>query len=144
MSKSIIKEIQVYRVSSVLNNDRKLYGKKYLFDGKDETCWNSDGGSPQWIEFSFPDTKSVEQLIIQFQGGFAAKSCMLQAIFDSTEDPAGTGATNTYQFHPKDSNTSQTFAVHNLLPCKKFKLTFDSSYDFYGRIIIYNVDIIGS
>jgi len=142
MSKSIIKEIQDYRVSSVLNNDRKLYGKKYLFDGKDETCWNSDGGSPQWIEFSFPNSKSVEQLIIQFQGGFAAKSCILQNIFDSVEEPVN--ADIAFQFYPKDSNTSQTFTIQNLLPCKKFKLTFDSSYDFYGRIIIYNVDIIGS
>ncbi|ODN01698.1 Nuclear receptor 2C2-associated protein [Orchesella cincta] len=138
MSKSIVKEIQDCRVSSVLNNDRKQYGKKYLFDGKDETCWNSDGGSPQWIEFSFPEPKSVEQLLIQFQGGFAAKSCVLQTISDSKEQ------TTSFQFFPKDSNTSQTFAVSNLLPCNKFKLTFESSFDFYGRIIIYNVDIIGS
>lgn len=30
-----------YRVSSVLNNDQKSYGKRCMFDGNEETCWNS-------------------------------------------------------------------------------------------------------
>ena len=30
------------RVSSTLNRDTKQFGKKYLFDGRNETCWNSD------------------------------------------------------------------------------------------------------
>ena len=30
------------RVSSTLNRDTKQFGKKYLFDGRSETCWNSD------------------------------------------------------------------------------------------------------
>jgi hypothetical protein len=30
------------RVSSVLNRDTKSYGKNFLCDGKEETCWNSD------------------------------------------------------------------------------------------------------
>lgn len=31
-----------FRVSSVLNRDVKQYGKKYMFDCNEETCWNSD------------------------------------------------------------------------------------------------------
>ncbi len=31
-----------YRVSSVLNRDVKQFGKKFMFDGDEETCWNSD------------------------------------------------------------------------------------------------------
>jgi len=34
--------IMVYRVSSVLNRDNKQFGKKFMFDDQDETCWNSD------------------------------------------------------------------------------------------------------
>ena len=30
------------RVSSVLNRDTKQFGKKFMFDGQEETCWNSD------------------------------------------------------------------------------------------------------
>ena len=29
-------------VSSVLDKNTKDFGKKYMFDGKEETCWNSD------------------------------------------------------------------------------------------------------
>lgn len=25
----------------MLNNDSKSYGKRYMFDGNEETCWNS-------------------------------------------------------------------------------------------------------
>jgi len=30
------------RVSSVLNRDKKQFGKSHMFDGKEDTCWNSD------------------------------------------------------------------------------------------------------
>ena len=30
------------RVSSTLNRDTKQFGKKFLFDNREETCWNSD------------------------------------------------------------------------------------------------------
>lgn len=29
-------------VSSVLQKNHKEYGKKHLYDDKEETCWNSD------------------------------------------------------------------------------------------------------
>ncbi len=29
-------------MSSVLNRDVKQFGKKFLFDGVEETCWNTD------------------------------------------------------------------------------------------------------
>ena len=31
-----------FRVSSVLNRDVKQFGKKFMFDGEEDTCWNSD------------------------------------------------------------------------------------------------------
>ena len=30
------------RVSSVLNRDSRQFGKKFMFDNHDDTCWNSD------------------------------------------------------------------------------------------------------
>ena len=32
----------VCRVSSTLNRDTKQFGKKHLFDDREDTCWNSD------------------------------------------------------------------------------------------------------
>jgi len=32
----------LFRVSSVLNKNVQSYGKMYMFDNCNETCWNSD------------------------------------------------------------------------------------------------------
>eukprot|EP00076_Gallus_gallus_P034587 XP_025000125.1 nuclear receptor 2C2-associated protein isoform X1 [Gallus gallus] len=66
------------RVSSVLNRDVKQFGKKHMFDANEETCWNSDQGSCQWVTLDFPRTVRVSQLHIQFQGGFSSRLCTLE------------------------------------------------------------------
>lgn len=38
------------KVSSVLNRNVKEFGKHFLFDGREDTCWNSDQGTPQLIQ----------------------------------------------------------------------------------------------
>lgn len=42
-----------FRVSSVLNRDVKQYGKKYLFDCNEETCWNSDQVKQLLVSFRY-------------------------------------------------------------------------------------------
>ncbi|CAO2612622.1 Nuclear receptor 2C2-associated protein [Lemmus lemmus] len=42
MSQSLVCPETVSRVSSVLNRNSRQFGKKYLFDEDEETCWNSD------------------------------------------------------------------------------------------------------
>jgi len=37
-----VEDYFIFSVSSVLNRDTKQFGKKYLLDGEDDTCWNSD------------------------------------------------------------------------------------------------------
>ncbi|KAK2835740.1 hypothetical protein Q5P01_016224 [Channa striata] len=66
------------RVSSVLNRDVKQYGKKYMFDCNEDTCWNSDQGERQWVSLEFPQSVKVSELKVQFQGGFSAKTCRLE------------------------------------------------------------------
>lgn len=51
----------------------KQLGKKFMFDGNEETCWNSDQGSPQYVTVELPSAASVGCLEIKFQGGFAAR-----------------------------------------------------------------------
>ena len=36
-------------VSSVQNKNTSSYGKQFLLDGLNETCWNSDAGDRQWV-----------------------------------------------------------------------------------------------
>ena len=64
---SLLDERVRIRVSSVLNRDIKQYGKKFLTDGSDETCWNSDAGVPQHITIDFGRAVVVESLKLMFQ-----------------------------------------------------------------------------
>lgn len=89
------------RVSSVLNRDIKQYGKVFMFDGEEETCWNSDRGSPQTVTVELPSAASVCCLEIRFQGGFATREGVLLAGSD-----VGT-LKEIQRFYPADDNTLQ-------------------------------------
>ncbi|XP_067254762.1 nuclear receptor 2C2-associated protein isoform X2 [Chanodichthys erythropterus] len=78
MAESLICNNTRSRVSSVLNRDVKQFGKKFMFDSNEETCWNSDQGESQWVVLEFPQSVKVSELRLQFQGGFSGKSCKLE------------------------------------------------------------------
>ncbi|XP_053556671.1 nuclear receptor 2C2-associated protein [Bombina bombina] len=126
----------VCRVSSVLNRDIKQFGKQFLFDGREETCWHSDQGSSQWILLEFPQPVLVTQVSIQFQGGFSSKTCTLEGCQKEEE------LKRISEFYPEDSNTLQifNFPAHTI---HKLRISFQNSADFFGRIVIYHLDVLG-
>jgi len=114
-----------------LNRDTKQFGKKFLFDGRPETCWNSDQGSPQWVALEFEQITPVSAICLQFQGGFVGKECFIE-----TE-----GTNKILDFFPEDSNKMQNFYLKEITSVKKIRIAFNSSSDFYGRITLYKLDI---
>ena len=52
-------------VSSTLQRNTKEYGKKFLFDGCPDTCWNSDQGESQHVGVRFAQPASVRRIRIQ-------------------------------------------------------------------------------
>ena len=124
------------RVSSVLNRDVKQFGKKYMFDDDEETCWNSDQGNPQWCQIEFPQHVNIEEIHIKFQGGFVGKDCCMEDL--SSGEP-----TKMFSFYPEDDNSQQFFKLSTTNSVNKVKLVFCSSTDFFGRITIYKMDLIG-
>jgi hypothetical protein len=132
----------LFRVSSTLGHDVKSFGKHHMFDDNDETCWNSDQGSPQWILLDFCRRVAIAEIRITFQGGFAAK--LLEIYVND-------GQSNTFlgTFFPEDINSEQKFTLGTdqssamMMPQKTLKLTFPQSTDFYGRVIIYKLDVLG-
>ncbi|KAG6922776.1 nuclear receptor 2C2 associated protein, partial [Chelydra serpentina] len=97
----------VSRVSSVLHRDAKQFGKKHMFDTSEETCWNSDQGSSQWVMLEFPQTVKVSQLQIQFQGGFASQLCTLEG------GRKGEELVKISDFYPEDINALQASGQRN-------------------------------
>ncbi|ELT96047.1 hypothetical protein CAPTEDRAFT_175075 [Capitella teleta] len=135
---SVIKDASSIRVSSVLNRDVKQFGKKYMFDDDVETCWNSDSGLPQYVILDFTEPVHVNELRIKFQGGFVGKDCQVQASNGESE------FTHVTDFYPEDINSLQVFKVNDFPKgSTKVKILFAGSTDFFGRITIYKLDLLG-
>nr|CAD7415547.1 unnamed protein product [Timema poppensis] len=124
------------RVSSVLNKDVKHFGKKHLFDNQEETCWNSDQGSPQWIELDLPSSVLVDSFTMQFQGGFTGKDC--EVVLKTQTDPLG----KSEPFYPEDVNSVQSFNLKEPVLTNNVCFVFNSSTDFFGRIVIYKLELL--
>lgn len=123
------------KVSSVLNNDVASFGKQHLMDGNDQTCWNSEQGSPQFILLKFSESIHIRQIALMFQGGFVGKTVEFW-----TSSPNQQKLDRRQIFEPKDQNDMQVFDV-DILDCEKLKVVFPSSTDFYGRITLYNLEV---
>ncbi|KAM3852551.1 nuclear receptor 2C2-associated protein isoform 1-T1 [Vipera latastei] len=115
---SLICSETISRVSSVLNREVKQFGKKYMFDRNEETCWNSDQGAIQWLTLEFPQTIQASQIQIQFQGGFASRKCILQVAHEVFLEQfkalrywpggwKGEDLSTITEFYPEDSNSLQ-------------------------------------
>ncbi|XP_065664551.1 nuclear receptor 2C2-associated protein-like [Hydra vulgaris] len=119
-------------VSSVLNQDHKQYGKKFLFDDNEDTCWNSDKGNSQHICIKFEKPVTITDVTIQFQGGF---SCQQFNIYCSSK---------TFSVYPEDVNFVQKFAMDGCNEATdSVKIVFLNTTDFFGRIIIYDLKLYG-
>ncbi|KAB0395209.1 hypothetical protein E2I00_019614, partial [Balaenoptera physalus] len=92
------------------------FGKKHLFDQDEETCWNSDQGPSQWVILEFPQRICVSQLQIQFQGGFSSRQGRLEG-----------------------SQGSE--ALSKIVD--RLKVTFEDATDFFGRVVIYHLRVLG-
>ncbi|XP_075063724.1 nuclear receptor 2C2-associated protein isoform X1 [Mixophyes fleayi] len=136
MVESVLCAGTVSRVSSVLNRDVKQFGKQFLFDHKDETCWNSDQGSSQWIALEFPQKLWISEIHIQFQGGFSSRNCILEGCLKDEE------LVKIAEFYPEDINAIQSFVLTEQY-VEKLRLSFPGSTDFFGRIVVYHLDVLG-
>ena len=108
--------------------------------------------------FEFSNPVEVSEIQIKFQGGFVGKECQLQ-VFDGEKDFG-----KVLDFYPDDVNSlqvgyiiieivqfyflsvfsSQTFPVESFpREAKKVKVVFANSTDFFGRITVYKLDVIG-
>uniref|UniRef100_A0A8C8YIF6 Nuclear receptor 2C2-associated protein n=1 Tax=Prolemur simus TaxID=1328070 RepID=A0A8C8YIF6_PROSS len=128
MTHSLVCPQTMSRVSSVLNRNTRQFGKKHLFDQDEETCWNSDQGPSQWVILEFPQRIRVSQLQIQFQGGFSSHRGCLEGLVGGNLFPL------TARAH--------TFPVP-AAEVDRLKVTFEDATDFFGRVVIYHLRVLG-
>lgn len=120
----------------MLNRNTRQFGKKHLFDQDEETCWNSDQGPSQWVTLEFPQCICVSQLQIQFQGGFSSRQGRLEGSLGSE------ALSKIVDFYPEDNNSLQTFPVPPA-EVDRLKVTFEDTTDFFGRVVIYHLRVLG-
>ncbi|KAM7341924.1 nuclear receptor 2C2-associated protein [Cochliomyia hominivorax] len=126
-------------VSSVLNKDTKQHGKQFLYDQQDDTAWSSNEGTPQWIAIEFEKQQTVKSFSFQFQGGFAAKEAKIQI---HKSEPHDNNSPYEEPFYAEDINAVQNFTLKvEQTNVKRIKFLIESSTDFFGRIIVYNLKI---
>eukprot|EP01100_Stratorugosa_tubuloviscum_P001611 TRINITY_DN1365_c2_g1_i2.p1 TRINITY_DN1365_c2_g1~~TRINITY_DN1365_c2_g1_i2.p1 ORF type:complete len:163 (+),score=55.36 TRINITY_DN1365_c2_g1_i2:45-491(+) len=127
------------RVSSVLNKDIKQFGKQFLIDDSDQTCWNSDQGKSQFIIINFENLILLSSFSLLFQGGFTSKIIQLEIKVDEEQN----WKLFQNEFYPEDSNLLQQFNVNMTESIVQLKINFIDSNDFFGRITIYKLILFG-
>lgn len=75
----------------------------------------------------------LSEIVIEFQGGFAGKDCHIEAGNDSKD------IKKIQDFYPDDTNTVQKFKLNQSVDGSMFRIVFNTSTDFFGRIIIYKL-----
>lgn len=128
------------KASSTLRRDVVLNGPKHVLDDT-EHCWNSDQGTPQWLQLDFGKLVDIQAVAITFQGGFVGLDCRV-LVGSGEKAPASQVAA----FEPDDVNKPQTFTVDadRAKAVAKMRLVFGKSTDSFGRIVIYSVKVQGS
>lgn len=90
----------------------------------------------QWIAIAFEQGIKITSFSFQFQGGFAGKNCSV-----TLDDKSGK-TIHEQPFYPDDINAKQTFDLGSSVECvQKVKFSFEGSTDFFGRIIVYNLEL---
>lgn len=118
--------IKDLKVSSYFERDVVNFNKWHLIDGNLETCWSSDCRKNQFIMILMEE-QLITEISILFQGGYSASCCLIKS--------------NHFEqrIYPINSNKPQTFLLE--LKTDSITFVFEETFDPYGRIIIYQIEI---
>jgi hypothetical protein len=114
------------------------------------SCWNSEGSddqSEQWIQLDFGREVRPRQLRIQFQAGFSAQACKVLARLSNGESENRSSWEKVDELELSDAYDVQVRSISETLrneQCTSLRFVFEEFSDFfYGRVIIYQLEIWG-
>ncbi|NWI37150.1 NR2CA protein, partial [Picathartes gymnocephalus] len=118
-------------------------------------------GTSQWVTLDFPRPVKVSQLHLQFQGGFSSRLCTLEGCRTGEE------LVEISQLYPQDNHAMQISLPRGMMGggirgifgnsaaqqswgfqvqetvVEKLRITFGSSTDFFGRVVLYHLGVLG-
>lgn len=131
------------KVSSTL--DRASH-RKHLLDRNRDTCWASANGSPQWVSFTLPRLALLKAVAVTFQGGFVPT----EVVICTSPSPASgekLKPKHVTTVYPQDNNFRQMLKIDQVGEGARVegivKLEFPKSSDFFGRVVVYDLDLLG-
>ncbi|KAG1688283.1 hypothetical protein DVH05_003930 [Phytophthora capsici] len=127
------------RASSTLDRNKQLYGAANMLSSDLSSCWNSAQGNPQQVQVLFHRVVDVSSLSIMFQGGFVGQGVQVHV---KAKDSVSWEEVDV-DVDPEDSNDLQEFQC-KLPQVEAISLTFQRSTDFYGRVVIYRLQVLGT
>ena len=129
----------LFSVSSVLNKDTKQFGKKFLTDGNEETCWNSDSADQfQWILCQFKQPIQLSSISIQFQGGFSSRKIIVHYLDDTRSE------VKSETIYPIDNNLNQSFELKETGKFSFVRFGLYDCSDMFCRVIVYDFKLFGT
>ena len=103
-----------------------------MFDGKEDTCWNSDQGLPQHITIKFEQPQGIKGVRYIGQGGFCPREVVIWV--DGVE---------ILRTEMPDSNFEQTILISEQKTGAIIKTEFTKASDLFGRIVMYKFEVLG-
>lgn len=99
-------------------------------------------GLPQHVHIVFDRVVVPKSIALTFQGGFVGTRCAISVISLANED-ATSGLKHLTTIYPEDVNRRQIFELPETGRVQEIKFIFEESSDFFGRITIYDLQIMG-
>ncbi|NXO28851.1 NR2CA protein, partial [Cisticola juncidis] len=94
-------------------------------------------GQSQWVTLEFPSPVRLSQLLLQFQGGFSSRLCTLEGCRTGEE------LVKISELYPQDSHALQISFQLEETVLDKLRITFGSSTDLFGRVVLYQLGLLG-
>lgn len=132
--------IRFIRASSILQRNTKVYGPNNALTD-DSSCWNSEGNTEtsHWFRLDFGRLVRPMSLGLQFQAGFCAQEGKVEYRLNENDD----WKVWNDQVEWEDEHEMQTLDLDGLPPCTALRIVMEECTDFYGRVILYQVQVFG-
>lgn len=148
----------VTRASSTWKHDTRKFGPQNALDSQSDAAWKSAPSEDDplaYFELYFHRPVIVNEMRLQYQGGFAGMDCIVYkkkrctAGEQNNDDDEEWEEFDELFVDPIDSNEIQTFPIErdanetNDESCTALRIEFGKSTDFYGRIVVYSLEVWG-
>ena len=89
----------------------------------------------------FDDLVAPTTILVTFQGGFVGTKCAIQGLVETTSKEW----IEVMRIFPEDVSRRQSFPFESrdVRAIRALKFVFEESSDFFGRITIYDIDVLG-